>query len=111
MRSWWVPTSNRPNWFDRLPRPRAPNGSPGESAVIVDDIGSTGVTLAAVAQTLRSRGFAPIDSVVVHALFAQGAIGRIRRAGVRRIVSSDTIGHPTNAIKTAPLMAQALMRT
>lgn len=81
------------------------------SAVIVDDIGSTGVILAAVAQTLRSRGFAPIDSVVVHALFAKDAIGRIRRAGVRRIVSSDTIGHPTNAIKTAPLMAQALMRT
>jgi ribose-phosphate pyrophosphokinase len=69
------------------------------------------VTLAAVAQTLRSRGCSSIDSVVVHALFAKGAIARIRRAGVRRIVSCDTIGHPTNAIKTAPLMAEALLRT
>ncbi len=81
------------------------------SAVIVDDIGSTGVTLAAAARTLRSHGLGPIDSVVVHALFAKDAIGRIRRAGVRRIVSCDTIEHSTNAIKTAPLMAQALMRT
>ena len=89
--------------FDRLRTPR--------SAVIVDDIGSTGVTLAAVAQTLRSHGCTLIDAVVVHPLFAKGAIGRIRRAGVRRIVSCDTIGHPTNAIKTAPLMAEALMGT
>ncbi len=80
-------------------------------AVIVDDIGSTGVTLAAVAKTLRSHGFGPIDAVVVHGLFAKDAIGRIRRAGIRRIVSSDSVVHSTNAIKTAPLMAQALMRT
>lgn len=89
--------------FDGLRTPR--------SAVIVDDIGSTGVTLAAVARTLRTHGYSSIDAVVVHPLFAKGAIGRIRGAGVRRIVSCDTIGHPTNAIKTAPLLAEALMRT
>jgi ribose-phosphate pyrophosphokinase len=80
------------------------------SAVIVDDIGSTGVTLAAVAEALRSHGFGPIDSVVVHALFAKDAIGRIRRAGVRRVVSCDTVIHSSNAIETAHLMAQALKR-
>ena len=89
--------------FDGLRTPR--------SAVIVDDIGSTGVTLAAVAQTLRSHGYNSIDAVVVHPLFARGAIGRVRRAGVRRIVSCDTISHPTNAINTASLMAEALTRT
>ncbi len=89
--------------FDRLPTTG--------SAVIVDDIGSSGVTVAAAARTLRSHGLGPIDSVVVHALFAKDAIARIRRSGVRRIVSCDTVDHPTNAIKTAAVMAQALTRT
>jgi ribose-phosphate pyrophosphokinase len=80
------------------------------SAIIVDDIGSSGVTIAAVAEALSSQGLGPIDAVVVHALFAKDAIGRIRRAGVRRVVSCDTVIHATNAIATAPLMARALMR-
>lgn len=48
------------------------------------------------------------DAVVVHAIFAPGARARIRAAGVRRLVSCDTIPHPTNAIGTAPLLAAAL---
>jgi phosphoribosylpyrophosphate synthetase len=47
----------------------------------------------------------------VHALFAKDALPGIRRAGVRAIVSCDTVAHRTNAIETAPAMAEALMRT
>jgi len=79
-------------------------------AIIVDDIASSGATLAAAARALRTRGIAAIDVIVVHAIFAPGAIARIRRAGVRRIISCDTIRHPTNAISIAPLLAAALER-
>jgi ribose-phosphate pyrophosphokinase len=77
-------------------------------AVIVDDIASSGVTLAAAVRELRSHRIEPVDAVVVHALFAPGAMTLIRRAGARRVVSCDTIAHPTNAIKTASLFAEAL---
>jgi len=77
-------------------------------AVIVDDIASSGVTLAAAARALRRAGVATVDAVVVHAIFAPGALARIRRAGIRHVVSCDTIPHPTNAIPVAPLLAAAL---
>jgi len=79
-------------------------------AIIIDDIASSGATLAAAARALRTRGIAAIDVIVVHAIFAPGAITRIRRAGVRRIISCDTIRHPTNAISIVPLLAAALER-
>lgn len=77
-------------------------------AVIVDDIASSGATLAATVRALRGAGIARVDVAVVHAIFAPGALARIRRAGARRIVSCDTIPHPTNAIPVAPLLAAAL---
>jgi ribose-phosphate pyrophosphokinase len=77
-------------------------------AVVIDDIASSGATLAGAARALRARGIARIDAIVVHAIFAPGAMRLIRRAGVRRILSCDTIPHPTNAIRCAPLIADAL---
>jgi ribose-phosphate pyrophosphokinase len=77
-------------------------------AVLLDDIASSGITLAAGARALRRAGVATVEAVVVHALFAPGALGRIRAAGITRIASCDTVPHPTNAIRTAPLLAEAL---
>ena len=79
-------------------------------AVIVDDVASSGGTIAATARALRRRGVRTIDAVVAHAIFAPGAERRIRAAGVRRVVSCDTIPHPTNAIAVAPLVAAAIGR-
>ncbi len=77
-------------------------------AIIVDDIASSGATLAATAQALRARGIRAIDAVVVHAIFAAGARAVIRNAGIRKLVSCDTIAHRTNAISVAPILAEAL---
>lgn len=80
-------------------------------AVIIDDIASSGETIARTARLLRQAGCATIDVVVVHPIFAAGAVERIRAAGVRHLVSCDTIVHPTNAIAVAPLLATALGRS
>lgn len=77
-------------------------------AVIVDDIASSGSTLAAAARTLRREGIPTVDAAVVHAIFAEGALRRIRTAGIRKIVSCDTIPHPTNAIRSLPLLVTAV---
>lgn len=90
----------------RLALPPLPDGS--RRAVLLDDIASSGATLAATARALRRAGFSAVDVVVVHALCTAGALERIRRAGVRRIVSCDTVPHPSNAIDVAPLLAAAL---
>lgn len=85
--------------------PRLPRGC---RAVIVDDIASSGATIAAAARAARRAGAAVVDAVVVHAIFAPEARRRIRAAGVRRLVSCDTIPHPTNAISVAALIATAM---
>ena len=76
--------------------------------MIVDDIASSGGTLAAAARTLRRGGASRVDAVVVHAIFATRALTRIRAAGIRTLVSCDTIPHPTNAIRSLPLLATAI---
>jgi len=106
--SWVVGRKTRRG--DRAVTVHLPAVLPGSRAVIVDDIASSGATIAATARALRSRGLRPIDAIVSHAIFAPGARARIRAAGVRRLVSCDTIPHPTNAIGVATLVANALLR-
>lgn len=77
-------------------------------AVIVDDIASSGGTVAVAARALRRAGVPTVDAAVVHAIFAPGALGRIRTAGIRHLVSCDTIPHPTNAIRSLPLLVAAM---
>lgn len=93
---------------DRRVHVELPAVPPGAHALLVDDVASTGATLAAAARALRARGAHRVDAVVVHALFGPGALGRIRAAGVRSVVSTDTVPHRTNAIGVAGLVADAL---
>jgi ribose-phosphate pyrophosphokinase len=86
--------------------PALPAGAP--RAVLVDDIASTGATLAAGARALRAAGVATVDALVVHAIFVPGSLSALREAGIARVVSTDTIPHPTNGVGVAPLLAAAL---
>lgn len=83
----------------------------GARAVVVDDIASSGATITAAARALRAGGVASVDAIVSHAIFAPGAEARIRAAGVRRLLSCDTLPHRTNAIGVAALVAAALPRS
>jgi ribose-phosphate pyrophosphokinase len=93
---------------DRRVRISLPEVPPAARVILVDDIASSGVTLAVAAGALRRRGFSRLDAAVVHAVFAAGALSRIRRAGVDRLVSCDTVPHETNAIATAGYFAEAV---
>ena len=93
---------------DRRVRIELPEHAPARRAILIDDIASSGATLAAAARALRRDGVERIEAAVVHAVFAPGAMRRIGNAGVSRIASCDTIPHPTNAIGTAAYFAEAL---
>ena len=75
--------------------------------VLVDDIISTARTMIETVGHLRRAGMAPPVCVGVHGVFAEGAEAALRDAGAARVITSDTIPHPTNAIDVAPLVAEA----
>jgi len=75
--------------------------------VIVDDIISTGQTVVEALRHLSRSGLRPAICVTIHAVFAAGAHENLIAAGATRIVSTDTIAHPSNAIPVAPLLAAA----
>jgi ribose-phosphate pyrophosphokinase len=82
----------------------------GRAVVLLDDVASSGRTLARAAELLLAAGAASVDAAVTHALFAADALEIIRAAGVREVWSSDCIGHPSNAVSVAPLLAAALAK-
>ncbi|MGB5202086.1 MAG: phosphoribosyltransferase family protein, partial [Sedimenticolaceae bacterium] len=76
--------------------------------VLVDDIVSTGHTLAETARQLSAHGPASILVLVTHALFVDGALARLRAAGVDGICSTDSVLHPSNQIHLDAILASAL---
>ncbi len=80
----------------------------GRAAVIIDDVASSGHTLARTAGRLLAAGAASVDVAVTHALFAADALALIRAAGVGEVWSTDCIAHPSNAVQVAPMLAEAL---
>ncbi|WP_277458300.1 MULTISPECIES: ribose-phosphate pyrophosphokinase [Methylococcus] len=81
-----------------------------KAVVLVDDVASTGTTLAETARRLAGAGIARIDVVVTHALFAGDAWNRLKQAGIGEIASTDSISHPTNRMCLAPVLADAVRK-
>jgi ribose-phosphate pyrophosphokinase len=88
-------------------------GTPGQRAVIVDDILDTGGTLVSCCRELRRLGVEEIGVVVTHALFTGAAWRAMFDEGVRRIWTTDTVQsrqRATNAeiVPVASLLAPVL---
>ena len=80
-------------WRDRTP-------------VLFDDIVSTAQTMVTTAGHLRRAGLAPPVCIGVHAVCVDGAEAALQAAGAARLVTCDTIPHPTNAIELVdPIVA------
>lgn len=80
----------------------------GRAVVLMDDVASSGHTVAQAARGLLRAGAASVDVAVTHALFAPGAVELLREAGVGAVWSTDAIPHPSNAVSIVPAVAQAL---
>ena len=79
----------------------------GLQPVLVDDIVSSGNTLIQAARKLPQQGFARPDIAVVHGIFAGDSFARLAPL-CGRIVSTDAVRHPSNAIGLARLIAEAI---
>lgn len=80
----------------------------GRSVVLVDDVASTGRTLAAAAAQCMDRGASSVGVFVTHAILAGDAVPELRRAGVREIWSTDSVTHASNVLPLAGLIAERL---
>src|SRR3546814_9866191 len=79
----------------------------GRQPVRADDIASSCRTLIEAARKVALQGFAKPVCAVIHGIFAEDSYERLATLS-SRIVSSDAVPHPTNAIGLAPLVAEAL---
>ena len=82
----------------------------GRHCVIVDDLASTGTTIANAAEALRRAGAASVDAFFVHAVMAPGALQKMKAAGVGRVGSTDSVpgGGDIERTSIAPLLARAI---
>jgi ribose-phosphate pyrophosphokinase len=80
------------------------------SVVIVDDIISTGGTIATAAAMLASQGARDVHAACVHGVFTNGAYARLKAAGIREVVCSDTIERGCSQYSAALRIAGALGR-
>lgn len=90
-----VRLAGRERWPDRVP-------------VLLDDIISTGETMLAAARLLANAGLGTPLCIGVHALFDVQTERRLLEGGFSRVLTCDTIPHPSNAIRMAPLLARAV---
>jgi len=80
----------------------------GQDVVIIDDMASTGRTMARTVRLLLEAGATAVYAAVTHPLFCGDAEALIRSAGVTEIWSTDSIAHATSCIGLAPLLADAV---
>ena len=80
------------------------------SVVIVDDIISTGGTIATAAGMLYQQGAKDVYASCVHGVLIGGAYTHLKSNGIRDIVCSDTIERGCSKISAAGLIAAALTR-
>ena len=76
--------------------------------VILDDIASSGRTMVRAIERVLAAGAPPPVSILIHAVFAGGAYDDILAAGAARVVTTDTIPHPSNVISVTEAIAEGV---
>jgi ribose-phosphate pyrophosphokinase len=80
----------------------------GKNIAIIDDIISTGGTMAKAIEHLKREGAKKIYVACIHGLFAGDAIKRLTMAECEEIISTDTICSKYSKVSIVPSIAQLL---
>ncbi|MFM8377672.1 MAG: ribose-phosphate diphosphokinase [Phenylobacterium sp.] len=79
----------------------------GAHIALVDDICSSGGTLAAAARAMRAAGARRITAAVVHGLFDARTARALKAAGVDRLIATDSVAGPGRRLPVADALARA----
>lgn len=82
----------------------------GRCVVIVDDIISTGGTLATATGMLKAQGAVSVHAACVHGVFASGGYARLSAGGLSSVASSDTIESASSVITAADCIKNAIFK-
>jgi len=89
----------------------------GKTAVIVDDMVSTGGTLIKAAEILLKRGAVDVYACATHGILSHDAAQAVVHSAVKQLVVADTIPVPPEkrndtikVLSVAPLLAEAIRR-
>jgi len=86
------------------------SGLEQHTPVLVDDIVSSGGTLAGAAKALVEAGLAAPKCVVVHGLFGRDSRKTLAAAGIERVVCTDSVDVPEGVVEVVPLLAPTVLR-
>lgn len=89
--------SNLPNIEDR-------------DIILLDDMISSGNTIVQASQYLRKRNCGKIFVACTHAILVKDAEEKIRKAGVTKIISTNTMPHPTNEVDVSEMIANSIQQ-
>ena len=84
--------------------------SQNRNVAIIDDIISTGGTMAKSIQQLKKHGAKNVYVACTHGLFAGDAIKKLSSAGSKEIIATDTIQSKFSKVKTAPCISSFLKK-
>lgn len=82
----------------------------GKSVCIVDDIISTGGTMAKALEQLALNGARELYALCVHGLFLGESVERLRLAGAKAIIATNSIETQHSKINIADVVVQALAK-
>ncbi len=84
------------------------------TCLIIDDMASTGRTLAGAAQALKQRGARQVHAIFTHAVMAPAASDTLLASPLTRLATSDSIAISQQSrlevVRTAPLFAATVRR-
>ncbi len=80
----------------------------GRDVVFADDIISTGGTIAEATKACKKAGAGKVFALCTHPVLREGALKRMKTAGVLKVVGTDTIPSAVSKVSVAPVLARAL---
>jgi ribose-phosphate pyrophosphokinase len=82
----------------------------GRDAVIVDDVISTGKTIANTSQIAKKQGAARVIAACAHRILTGDAEKTLKAAGVEETIGTDSIETRPQQVSIAPVIAEALSK-
>jgi ribose-phosphate pyrophosphokinase len=80
----------------------------GRDVVIMDDMISTGGTMAESIKLLKKQGANNVYLACIHPVLTQNAVLKLEFAGVEKIIATDTIEKIQSCVSVSPLIADAI---